>query len=247
MSFVVNGATRTITEQAQAGNPPLVEYSLLSDLYVDVADWHLQNLNYRFPLRQIGGDLRYLDNLGNPVFSTIDIFLQNQADEDWRLVPANYPHTIVLSGANLLEEDSSLPLWDFSGLTSQVIVIPRFSDLQVGYQISGSSGGGGLTVQQDQKLTTAANVSGRLNALIENVDGDRFTAKALEQVQDDGFTAADQERLLKLTKAIGLEPGISASQVSPTLEAPGSLQTSDDSIRQTLVIDPSGKITISLD
>jgi len=60
------------------------------------------------------------------------------------------------------------------------------------------------------------------------------------------FTNIDQARLIKLTKAMGLELGISASQLDPDTGVLGYLRTSDNAINQSITKNPDGSITIQI-
>lgn len=148
MAFIFDGITRTITEQALPGNPPIATYDVLRDLWSAGEDWWYtsDNQKYAFPFRLAGGGLRFVDDLGNEIYATADIFLQNQSGQNWRIIPANYQHIVRFSGANLFAENRSLPIYNLSSLTSSVIIEPTLSDVQTSYLIS--STGSGATPQQ---------------------------------------------------------------------------------------------------
>lgn len=178
MPFIFNGILRTITEQALPGNPAIARYNVLRDLYSAGVDWWDSNSFYEFPFRLEGGGFRFLDSLGNAVYATADLFLQNQVGMGWRIVPANYPHQIEFSGANLLAENPTFSLWDFSSLTAQVVVIPTFSDINTGYATS--TGGPNLTAAQvwdysERTLTSAGAGSG--GATLAEIEGSSILAK----------------------------------------------------------------------
>lgn len=66
-----------------------------------------------------------------------------------------------------------------------------------------------------------------------------------------GFLTDDREaavatldRVAKLAKRQGLEPGVSATVLDPVPGQPGSLTTSDSAIAQTLTLNEDGSVTI---
>jgi len=149
MAFLFDGLAKTITEERQAGDPPLAEYSILQDLYIAAATWwHTgDNQKWSFPFRISGGGFRRLDSEGNELFATADIFLQNQAGAGWRLVAANYEHEIRFSSANLFREDAGLAMWDLDLTTADVIVEFEQSDVNTVIKTAGEAGTG-LTIAQ---------------------------------------------------------------------------------------------------
>jgi hypothetical protein len=163
MPFIFDGPTRTITEQALPGSPIIATYDVLRDLWSAGEIWwgESDNLKYRFPFRQSGGGRRFVDLLGNQVYATADIYLQNQNGMNWRIVPADYHHVIRFSGANLFGEDAGLPIYELNGLSNPVIIEPQFSDIQTSYLVN-QGGGGGVTPEQvwgysGRSLSTAGN------------------------------------------------------------------------------------------
>lgn len=191
MPFVFNGATRTITEQALPGNPAIAEYDVLVDLWSAAENWWGtdDNQKYRFPFRLSGGGKRFVDGLGNQQYAPADIYLQNQEDMDWRIVPANYAHIVRLRAANLFAEDASLPLYRLTGLTASVIVEPSFSDIQTSYLVASGGGGGGGFTASDRALLQRlyaltgfqAGISVTAKAPTESAAGYRQTSDGLQQ------------------------------------------------------------------
>lgn len=209
MAFTFDGPTRTITEQPVAGNPELVEYNVLRDVYREALDWwHAdENSRWAFPFRIEGGSFRFLDDLGNPTYATLDLYLQNQVGMNWRFIPNDYQHEIRWSGANVYRQDRTLPLWDFSGTASNILVEATFSDINTGYQVSAT---GGLTPAQIADIsstiaglvpkevweyvertitdvppnaataTAVANVNALLNEISAKVDAGDITLNATE-------------------------------------------------------------------
>lgn len=151
MPFTFDGSTRTITEVALPGNPAIASYDVLTDLFSPACEWW-QAYPFNFPFRQEGGGFRQNDNQGNPTYATVDLYLQNQAGEDWRIKFADYStpwgyRVVRLSGANLLAEDPNLALYNLAGMVNPVVVIPELSNVQSGYFLS-TEGGSGLTAGQ---------------------------------------------------------------------------------------------------
>lgn len=105
----------------------------------------------------------------------------------------------------------------------------------------------GLSTLTTADIPTAASIAGA----VQNELDDDFAALAdiLADIPDEvaaqSAIAAMLARIIKISKARGLEPGITATQLDPSDEAPGFLTTSDDAVEQTIVKNGDGSITIS--
>ena len=242
MVLTFSASTRLITEVAEPGNPGVVFYDAFSDLFVPLADWYTgDRLSAFFPLRAVGGQFLYSDNLGNPVYGPTVFFLQNQSGQNWRIRPANYDHEIRFISGTFLPEDSTAPLFDLTGITANIVFRPDLALAQAGYFIeSGGSSGGGFTTSDRAKL----------DALFGLLDGSALAATAFANQPQD-FTESDREALFNLLRGLGRIPGVSASQKDPvpaTENSPaidGWLTTSDGKIAQSITLNADGSVTIS--
>jgi hypothetical protein len=100
-----------------------------------------------------------------------------------RIVPYDTSHDLTLIRDTFTDDGfSGSGCFDLSSLTSGVAVNIMVEVNLVEIKIV-ETGGSALTTQESTELNEARNAAVRLANLIEDVGGDRFTAKALEQGQ----------------------------------------------------------------
>lgn len=145
-SFVVDGGgfrTYTPDDIPSASTNTVMTATYMWSRYVD---WHSQNLWSTKTYRKDGGNFRFNDALGNPVYAGFDIRLIN----GWELVPANYPHNWLILG-NLFGDETTGRDFDTERLTAQG-VSPRiqFAD---SLQTLETGSAPGLTSAQEAIMT----------------------------------------------------------------------------------------------
>ena len=123
-----------------------VTYDLREDLwsryvdYMDAIEWATQAFS------KSGGASRGLDNEGNESFATADF----KATYGWKIVPANYYHSILILGNFLADTDAHteafpvlyplIDMWDGTRLTEQVFMHVRGADSFQNYVIDNGLG-----------------------------------------------------------------------------------------------------------
>jgi hypothetical protein len=119
--------------------------------------------------------------------------------------PDNITDPELLFEVEIIDPDGDLDptygAFDFSTNPGRIIRVRS----QVAIANVTVSGEGALTTDQATQLATATTAASRVAALVENSDGDRFTAKALEQAPSGGGSvdAQDIADALKLAPAAG--------------------------------------------
>jgi len=144
-SFTVDGEGYRVYVPDDVGSASTNTVLTTTFLWSRYVDWHSANLWSTRAYRKDGGNFRFNDDLGNPVFNGFDIRLIN----GWELVPANYPHVWLVFG-NLFGDEVTGRDFDTERLTAQgVSPRVRFAD---SLQTVSTGSATGLTAQQEITL-----------------------------------------------------------------------------------------------
>lgn len=157
-SFIVDGnGFRIYTPDSLVGRvDEFVALDFQSDVWSRFQDWHILNEWSTVGISRSGGASRGIVN-SVEVFATNDYRVLTSLG--WKIVPANYPHTLELFG-NVLSDETAVTIWDNARITSAGVgTNVRLADsLQVIKIVSGS----GVTEQDktDIAAASATNVWG---------------------------------------------------------------------------------------
>ena len=145
-SYTVDGDGYRIYTSTDPVADMLVYTDIKKDIWSRWVDWSYDNQWAFLALSRSGGELRGQDQFGNDVYQSVDFRLLS--DAGWRMVLANYPHELRLSG-NLYSEGGHL--FDHERLDCTPSPVPRLegaADLLTYMQYTGS----GLSPDEQEKL-----------------------------------------------------------------------------------------------
>lgn len=193
---------------------PITRARVQSALWSRFQDYQTANPWTSLPLVRSGGGFRGLDELGNSIYDTVSYTLDTTGG--WAIVPANYPHELILEG-NLFSNGAE-SLIDRSRLTTSAVVVRLVgADSLLTYR---ANSGGALTPTQEQQLADlfAALASPGI-----------FSQAALANASNGGATASNQSAILNaiaqtqdILDILGYSPGNAV-----TINADGTITTAN--------------------
>jgi hypothetical protein len=110
---------------------------------------------------------------------------------DWQIRPQDIAHELIVIGTVVQDATSTASSFKVDNLTSVVSIV---REIAVSVQ-SVETGVSGLTPTESAQLTAIETNTNRVDGLIENSVGDRFTSKALEQSPSGGGGGLDEQSL----------------------------------------------------